>query len=166
MNFFQTSDGQDVEKTDSFDAGGGAFEPIPEGTQVVAMASEAKWDSYQGENYINMKWEVIDGEYKNRILFQKIKVEESDSKKRDKAIKMLGAIDSIFGGVLMTAGERPTDMSLAQNLCNKPIALKLGVWEIDGKSGNWVQAVSSIGKAKAEQTQVKNDNSFDEDVPF
>jgi len=166
MSFWNLSD--DTEKLDtsgSFESGGGSFDPIPEGTQVIAMASEAKWDSYEGDEYISLRWDVIDGEHKGRIVFQKIRVKDDDSKKRDKAIRMLAAIDSNAGGALMKLGTEPNDMDLANSLTNKPMALKLGVWEFNDKKGNWVMAVSPTSGVKApEAAPVTGTNG--EKIPF
>ena len=55
---------------------------------------------------------------------------------------MLAAIDANAGGKLAASGAEPTDLSLQTSLTAKPMVLKLGVWDIDGKTGNWVQEVS------------------------
>lgn len=159
--------------------------PIPKGTQVLANCEEAKWDSYNDENYVSLKWVVIQPEaYKNRIVFQKIKLEEKDENKRNRALRMLAAIDANAGGKLMAAGARPTNESLASALMHKPMVLKLDVWSIDKeadgtvipeadrKSGNWIVAVSPRkGAAATKPTAAKKPepvaaDSFDDDIPF
>lgn len=157
MSFFKMSDGTAPKSDGTAEMGGGNLPPIPEGTQVKAMATEAKWDD-GGEftdRHIKIRWDVIDGEYKKRVIFHKVRVSDKDANKRDKAIRMLAAIDANCGGKIMQLDREPSDMDLMSNLCNKPMALKLGVWEMEGSdgkpmSGNWVQAVSS-GKAQATQ---------------
>lgn len=173
MNFFQLSTGEQAGNTGEFNLGGGDFEPIPNDTQVKAYCEESKWDEYQGDRYINLKWEIIEGEFKGRKIFQKLKVADQDSKKRDKAISMLAAIDTNSGGGLMRIGREPNDMELQQNLCNKPMALLLKVWSIkdeatgETKKGNWVGAVAPLNRRNAsapqpsqqpaQQTNVQND---------
>lgn len=161
MSFFKMSDGTAPKSDGNAEMGGGNLPPIPEGTQVKAMATEAKWDDGGdfAERHIKIRWDVVDGEFKKRVIFQKVRVAEKDTNKRDKAIRMLAAIDANCGGKIMQLDREPTDMDLMSNLCNKPMALKLGVWEMEsseGKqmSGNWVQAVSS-GKAAAAATTTK-----------
>lgn len=152
MSFWQTSDGNNAAQqaqTDGgkFEMGGGDLAPIPEDSNVLAIAEEAKNSEYQGNTYINVKWRISKpAEYANRVIFQKIQI--FDPAKADKAKKMLAAIASNAGGGLFSAMEQrnesaPSDISLAQ-LCNRPMVLKLGVWELDdkSKSGNWVQAVA------------------------
>lgn len=150
MSFWNTSDGQSAQNNDGkFEMGGDALAPIPDGTSVLAIAEEAKNSEYQGDEYINIKWRVSKPqEYGNRVIFQKVRAYDKDAGKADKAKRMLAAIASNSGGGLFNSmqqrGEdRPSDISLAQ-LCNRPMVLKLGVWELDdkSKSGNWVQAVA------------------------
>ena len=145
MSFFTQSNGQAVQSDGNFESGGGNLAPIPDGTQVLAVVDEAKWDSYQGDEYVNLRWSIAKPqEYANRKIFQKIKVKDSDPVKRDKALAMLAAIDTNAGGKLQSAGREPNGQELAGALMNRPMVLKLGVWELDdkSKSGNWVQKVA------------------------
>jgi hypothetical protein len=159
MSFFTLSSGSQVETQDTFDMGGGDITPIPTNTQVKAYCEEAAWSEYQGDRYINLKWEVIEGEYKSRKIFQKIKVCDTDSKKRDKALTMLSAIDTNTGGGLMRLGQEPNDMDLQTNLCNKPMALKIMVWALEDaqtgekKTGNWIGAVAPLNRAQTQPAQ-------------
>lgn len=149
-NFWNTSDGQSAQTNDGkFEMGGGDLPPIPDGTSVLAVAEEAKNNEYQGDTYINVKWRISKPqEYANRVIFQKVRAYDSDTNRADKAKRMLAAIASNSGGGLFSAMQQrnetaPSDISLSQ-LCNRPMVLKLGVWELDdkSKSGNWVQAVA------------------------
>src|SRR5690606_40361010 len=95
--------------------------------------------------------------------------------------RMLAAIASNAGGGLFNSmqqrGEdRPSDISLAQ-LCNRPMVLKMGVWELDdkSKSGNWVQAVSPAKSGSTQQAApapapqpapAPAVDNFDDDIPF
>lgn len=190
MSFFTLSNGQQAEKQTTFEMGGGDFAPIPENSKLHAYISEAKWGIHDDEAYINLKWEVISGEFTGRKLFQKIKVNELDAAKRDKAIRMLAAIDTNCGGKLQQLGTEPDDMNLAVSLMQKPMFIIVGVWELDdkSKSGNWVKAVSSAKKATTTTQQVQQQQTnghqqqaqtqqqvqqqkepsinFDDDIPF
>jgi hypothetical protein len=149
MSFWNLSDNSNAAETGGqFETGGGDIEPIPSGTSVLAAPDEAKVDDYQGDSYISLRWCVLQpAEYANRKVFQKIRDWDGDSKKSDKAKRMLAAIDTNAGGKLMAAGKEPDDELLTVALVNRPMVLKLQVWEIetdDGskKRGNWVSAVS------------------------
>ena len=165
MSFWQTSTGEEVQQTGSFESGGVTLAPIPENTAVLASAEEASWKEYQGDRYINVKWRIAKPvEYANRVIFQKIRVVDDDQNKADKAKRMLAAISTNAGGALFASMQKnreqePSDQSLA-TLCNRPMVLKLGVWLIDKdrngtplpvsehKTGNHINAVSPA-KAQA-----------------
>jgi hypothetical protein len=144
MSFWNLSDNTSASETGkSFEMGGGDMEPIPANTSVLAAPDEAKLDNYEGDEYISLRWTILaPKEYANRKVFQKIRVFDPDTKKSDKAKRMLAAIDSNAGGQLIASGQEPTDALLTKCLVNKPMLLKLQVWEMNDKKGNWVAAVS------------------------
>lgn len=133
-------------ETGSFETGGGS-EPIPAGTQLKAVIDEIKWDTWEGDEYISARWTIVDGDYKNRKVFHKIRVNDTDQKKAEKAKRMLAAIATNAGGGLLKLQNKPTDGELQQHLLHKPMAIMVQVWEIDGKSGNWVSAVAPLQQA-------------------
>lgn len=148
MSFFTLSTGQQAAATGEFESAGGDLAPIPAGTQVLAAIDQAKWDTNQDrtEDFIALRWTIaLPDEYKNRKIFQKVRVNNPDADKADTAIMMLAAIDANAGGKLMASGEPPTDQAMSC-LFNRPMVLKLGLWKntINGeeKSGNWVQKVA------------------------
>lgn len=176
MSFFKLSTGQTAQSDGNFDAGGGNLDPIPEGSKLRMIITEAKWAEYQGDKYISLRHDVADGEFKKRVIFQKIRVLDSDPKKSDKAKMMLAAIDSNCGGKLAQLDDEPSDIELMKALCNKPILCRVGIWEMDvqgvTKSGNYIQAVESSVKKPAastkpvEQKQQKQEDITDEIIPF
>jgi len=179
MSFWNLSTGETAKSDGNAEMGGGNLPPIPEGTKVRAMVTEAKWQDANEYNprHISLRWDVVDGEFKKRVIFQKIKVAETDAAKRDKAIRMLAAIDANCGGKLMELGREPSDMDMMANLCNKPMLIKLGVWEMEGsdgqtRSGNWVMAVQGANQpsqpAQHAATETKNPTTekMDNDIGF
>ena len=151
MSFWQKQDGSAVESSTTFESGGGEITPIPNNTALIGAIEEAKWSEYQGEHYINLKWRVMrPAEYANRVLFQKLKV--FSPKQGDKAKQMLAAIDANCGGKLSKLTETPEDMHLMTALVGKPMAVKVQIWDINGKTGNWISAVSPA-KSQAPQAQ-------------
>lgn len=174
MSFF--SDEQ--RNTDgTFESGGGDFEPIPANTGCLAAIKQTEWVTYDNERYINIRWQVLQPEaYKNRMVFQKLRVLDIDPSKSDRAKRMLAAIDSNAGGKLVALGREPSDSDLASALVGKIQAIKLQVWKLttesgEERSGNWVSAVSpsKAGQtqqpAPVEQQPSVGASSFD-DVPF
>ncbi len=201
-DFWKLSGGEDLttEQTDgSFDAGGGKIEVIPEGTQVLAAIDEAKWDRTEdGDKFISLRWTVLQPEeLLNRKVFQKLwvtdfdpavlkKGEDKAKTKRDKAKRMLMAIDSNAGGKLAAKGGLPTDIDLTSSLTMKPMVIKTMVWQQTDRStgkiveGNWVGAVapktqdrtSSEELAKMQAAHAKeaerrtSTGKVDDEIPF
>ena len=76
----------------------------------------------------------------------------------------------------MASGEAPTDDNMTRTLVNKPMVLKLGVWEIEiqgeNKSGNWIQAVSPRNAQAKKEPEKKPEpkpspqDEFDDSIPF
>lgn len=173
MGFWNLSDGKAVESKSEFELGGG-FEVIPDGSRVLAAVEECKDDQWEGERFFNLKWRILEGEYKNRIIFQKLKVFSSKEKQRDNAITMLAAIDANAGGKLMASGKEPTDFAIASALANRPMILLLRVWESEDKqkTGNYVAGVFSRQQTKASSAPKQSAPSneppmdFSDDVPF
>ena len=168
-DFWGLSTGEDATtKTDgSFDAGGGNMQPIPGDTSVLAAIDEAKWDKDgNGNRFISLRWSVLQPEeFENRKVFQKLWVLDDEPKakdpvkKRDKAKLMLGAIDMNAGGKLLAKPVMPTDEALTLHLTNKPMIIKVMVWNMrdqatgDMNSGNWVGAVSSRQSGKVSTSE-------------
>lgn len=203
--FWTTSDNDDATRVgNEYDAGGGNFEPLPDGSVILAMPEEAKWETVRdrSEEYIGLKWTVLaPKEYANRKINQKLFVTDDDPNvtdrkkmetKRDKAKRMLAAIDANAGGKLARSAKKPDDQDLAVALTGKQMVIRLGVWEMTNRnqqtgnmetnSGNWVQACYPKGardivvpeapaKAAASQSPSRgNSSSFSEDlddeIPF
>lgn len=176
MSFWDTTSGTISKANTSATAEiGGSGAPIPDGTKVRAIITEAGWDEYEGERSIKLRWDVIDGPYKKRVVFHKVKVMGSDKKKAEKQKRMLAAIDFNCGGKLMDAGVEPTDASLSMALRNVPMVIRVGLWEFNGKQGNWVQAVeassaeitTTVAATPVPKSAPSPSKSFDEgDLPF
>jgi len=158
MRFWDLSDGEQVVGEKEFEApSGGGNLILPEGSSVMASIDECKWQSFQGgEEHISIRWNILAPEdYQGRKIFQKLYPEgdkarakdaEKAKKKGDTAKRMLAAIDANCGGSMMKLQRKPTDEDFAMHLTNKPMVIRLGLWDLDGKQGNWVQAISPASK--------------------
>jgi hypothetical protein len=204
-DFWNLSDGSDLkdeENNGAFDAGGGKIEVIPEGTQVLAAIDEAKWDrTTDGDKFINVRWTVLQPEeLANRKIFQKLwvddyepaalkKGEDKAKAKKDKAKRMLMAIDANAGGKLAAKGVMPSDIDLTSSLTMKPMVVKVMVWQQTDRTtgalieGNWVGAVApknsertspeelaklqaSQAKASAGRGPMGQKHALDDEIPF
>lgn len=164
MSFWDLSDGGTASDTGTdFEIPSGNLDPIPDGSSVLAMIDEAKWDEKDHASYISLRWSVLSpDEYKNRKVFQKLWVTDDDpsakdadkaAKKRDKARRMLAAIDANAGGKLTRKAGVPTDDDLTACLTNKPMIIKCMEWSMPDRErvgefvrGNWIAAVAPKAK--------------------
>lgn len=191
-NFWDLSDGKSAatDKSTEFDGGGGNMEPIPDGSSVMAMIDEAKWDHKDNAEYISLRWTVIQPDaYKNRKVFQKLWVTDDDpgangadkaAKKRDKARRMLAAIDANAGGRLTSKPGKPSDEDMTMHLTNKPMVIKCMIWEVEDRTtretirGNWVAAVApkttpthiAEGKPQARKAEPAFASVESDEIPF
>src|SRR5690606_38171870 len=124
-----------------------------------------------------------------RVVFQKLWVKDPEpnalkkgaekaDQKRDKALRMLAAIDANAGGKLARKGTEPSDDELMLALANKPMVITVKTWEMDTKDGkkegNWVAAVSpktkelKLGKAaEPKREPVRAGTPLEDDeIPF
>lgn len=177
-NFFKKSDGSMPASTGEAEKGGNSL--IPDKTVVLAAPDEAKWEAKEkyGTNevdeYISVRWSVLaPAEYKNRKIFQKLRVNDPNGKKADKDKDMLFAMDFNAGGGLAKLDHSPTDIDLSRCLVNKPMQLLVMEYHIqksDGTGtidGNWIAKVSPKGaSAQVLPPLAQQAQGFDSDVPF
>ena len=164
MSFFDSDN-----KTGEYQVGGGGdFELIPKGTILLAVIEQVKWQEYEGESHVNLKWKVAHPQqYAKRVIFQKLHV--LDDKKGKNARAMLQAIDFNAGGRLAKMGLKaaPTDDELQIALLGRPMQIKLDVWDMNGKQGNWVCAVAPAKQQpKPTPPVIPAPEDDDDDIPF
>lgn len=158
--FWDLSDGKNATSTGTnYEIPGGNMDPIPEGSSVLAAPDQVQWASTDANNgpvaqYIEIRWNIIQPEqYKGRKIFHKLWVTDFDPNaksqdkaiaKRDKARRMLAAIDANAGGKLATNPGVPGNDHLGVALIDKPMVITLMEWEgrDGGTGGNWVSAVA------------------------
>lgn len=194
MSFWDLSDGDSAATgAKEYEAPTGNLDPIPDNSNVLATIEEAKWNDDKDMNrYMSIKWRVSEPEeFDNRVLFQKLWVLDLDpnakadkaEQKRDRAKRMLAAIDANAGGKLARKSGIPNDDDLALALHGKAMVIKCMVWTMTGSdgqenSGNWISAVFAKGKElsvgerkpQAAKPAAKASGGFkddlDDDIPF
>ena len=153
VNYWDLSDGEDITKTGANFESGGAMQPIPNNTTVIAIIEEAKVDQDRENNqYVSLRWSVLSpAEYKNRKVFHKVWCLDLRPAKeevyRDNQKRMLFAIDTNAGGKVVASGRAPTDQTLS-SFGGKQMQIKVMLWEQNGNSGNWVASVSPKFRSK------------------
>jgi len=192
-DFWNTSDGESATDTGKeYEQPSGNIDPIPNDSNVLAFIAVAKWAEDKDFNkYIELEWTVEQPqEYANRKIWQKLwlkdpdpraKTPEAAAKKRDKALRMLAAIDANCGGKLARSSGEPDNDDLAIALQAKLMTIKVMVWEMQGSDGtqmqgNWIAGVfpKSKGvkvnpdapKPAAKPATKAGATVDDEDIPF
>lgn len=196
MGFWDLDDGSSAKDTaGEYKEQGGNFDPIPDGSNVIAEITEAKWDRPRNgtEEFISLKWVVLEPEaYAKRVVFQKLWVEDLDpsvvnqkgaekaKEKRANSLRNLAAIDKIFGGKLSKVDRRPNSDDLTMALTGQPAMIKVNVWTARNQqgqetSGNWVCWVGEVKgntvkieavKEKPKSQSQGRGNDFDDEIPF
>lgn len=170
MSFFSQ---EALQTTGSFNSN--SFETIPDNTKALAVITNAEWREGNEYNnkYISLTWDIVEGEFKGRKVFQKIKLFASDKDKVIKAQKMLIAIDANCKGAIAQAGVEPTVQGLS-SLLHSPMYIMIKEYEMNGNKGNWVCAVSERKRGAQQEQQQPSapvtgqepPMDFDDDIPF
>ncbi len=192
-DWLTTSDGEDLAKEkDGFELK--TFGPlIPADTTAIASIEKIGWTTFDGSEFLNIQWTLHKpDDLENRKVFQKLWLKDDDpqakdpDKKRDNAKRMLRAIDSMAGDPLVKSKRdiaKMDDAFLTKALVDKPMIIKIMVWENGDKSGNYVAAVKRKGteepvvgktvpkhdaKKDAQQQRAKGSTreQIDDDIPF
>mgnify|MGYP001576459138 CR=1 FL=1 len=107
------------------------MQPLPNNTHVIAECQGAAIE--QGDNpHIQLKWKVLDGEFKGRLLWQKLYIFAQDQKKADKAKNMLMLLFILNN--LKVPTEMPTQTDL-YGFNGKITSLLVGQYAIPKEDG-------------------------------
>lgn len=189
------SDGS--ESTGSVDIGG-SFEVVPHGTKCKIHIEDIEWKYYdekteQNQDGLNIPWVKATwciespADYENIKVTQKIKYygddptsqhfkPEKDDKVKEKARLVFWAIDKNCGSKLtsLKLRRRATDEELQRYLIGKPMLGVIGVWDINGKTGNYIMKIEplnsgNVPKQAAKPATKRNEpiaDHMDDDIPF
>ena len=161
---------------------------IPDGTMALARIESVLNDNYQGTRTIKIEWIITSDPFKNRHVFQKLKVYDPEPKVRHKALNLLKLCFDMFHVKQLSADGEPTDQDLAQ-MVHRHAGIKIQEWHMvkgDGSmgSGNWISEIHStqnfvpvVGKHKdvplvppkhygASTTKNAPAEFIDSDLPF
>lgn len=180
MSFWESEVGEVTGKAE--DAFAKSFMQIPDGTKALAKIASFTNQEYKdsGSKYLNIEWELQDGDFRGQKVQQKLKVYDGDAKTRHRALNMLKLLYQLFN-LKPKHNNPPSDQDLAMFL-GKIAGIKIRETEMNdkGKQYNWVAEVhtskdfkceTGIGLPVIAKSSIKNMASnqmvenFD-DVPF
>lgn len=159
----------------------GSFDLIPDGTTALAMIKlfELKPEFNDYPAFFQITWKIIDGEFKNREVRQKIKAFDNDPEKVHTALNMMKRVYDLCE-YKPSHANLPTNQDLA-NMHGKSLGIKIQEWDFNGKQGNFISEVHGIdgfvqekGIKKTvthpiESAFSRNKNTasvMDDDIPF
>lgn len=127
---------------DSFAPSG--FTIIPDGTRSLAMIKEFAVKSFNDDNFYQIVWKIVDGEFKGHEVRQKIAAFDASPQKKARALNMLMR-------VFMLSNEKPTHNNAPDDADLRPMhgkvhGIVINEWSMtraDGsiQEGNWVSQV-------------------------
>lgn len=149
------------------------FKTIPHNTLCMAVINGVKTKSAYSPNPDNpepdlfeVEWSIIDGEYVNRKIWQKLDIFSSNPKTRATKkwrLKQLLELNSI-----PVTAEAPTIFTLLP-LQGKILVIKIGVFDKDSKQYNYIQDVfpqDYSGYKLHKDFQEVVEEPFDDEIPF
>ncbi len=155
MSFWESELGDVTGKTE--DAFAKQFTQIPDGTKAIAKIKSFTNQVYKdsGFKYLNIEWELQDGDFRGQKVQQKLKVyggDQSDkdpAKTRHRALNMLKLLYQLFN--IKPKHTPPTDQDLA-SFSGKIAGIKIRETEMNekGKQYNWVAEVHPSQGFKSE----------------
>jgi len=105
----------------------GSFEPLPVGEYVVVIESSEKKDASTGKGeYLQFVYNVIDGEYKGRKLFDRLNIVNESEQAQTIARRALSSICRAVGVMHPRTSEE---------LHDKPFVVKVGIRPAKGEYG-------------------------------
>lgn len=129
------------------------FDPLPEGryTALIVDSEEKPTNSGKG-SYLSLKFQIIDGEHKNRTLFSNLNLDNPSEQAVAIAKRDLSAICRAIDVIT------PKDSS---ELHNKPMVIKVGLRKRKdtGEMANTIKAYEPTGGAKSVDANSGSDDS-------
>jgi len=137
------------------DAFAKSFTQIPDNTLAIAKIVSFVNAEYNGNKYLSLDWQLIDGDFKGQKVNQKLKVfgddrDKDPAKTRHRALNMLKLMYSLFN-IKPAHADAPSDGDLAI-FVNKIAGLKIRETEPNenGRQYNWVSEVHNPSGFKSE----------------
>jgi hypothetical protein len=119
------------------------FDPLPAGDYTVMMIdSEFKATKKEDGEYLQCTWEVIDGEHKKRLVFDRLNLKNANETAVKIAMSTLSAICHAVGVM------KPKDSA---ELHGKPVIATVSLEERNDKPGSYSNRIyrySAVGAAK------------------
>jgi hypothetical protein len=112
---------------------------IPDNTYAVCEIKSAKFVKPESwKEHFEITWRIIEGPFQNRLVWQKLYAFDDNNDKAMRARNMLMLTYNVTKAQLPEA--MPTENDLL-NLVGKLAKIRIQIWDMNGKQGNWVSEV-------------------------
>lgn len=154
-------------------------QPLPEGTKVPVILERIGY--FDKDNLtVNAMWRVTGGEFANRVIFHKMLIDGADAYNPGKTEGKRKRGRQQFVTMLHLAGAKdvlndlrndilPTEQEVQEATVGRIDAtITLGLWDIDGRTGNWVKGIEGQVKqaTPAKKPAAKRNADLDDEIPF
>jgi len=115
------------------------FAPLPTGEYTVIITQSEMKDTKTGSGkYLQLTYQVVDGDFKNRLIFDRLNIQNANETAQQIAQKALSSICRAIGVM------HPKD---SEELHDKPLVVKVGIRPASGEYGesNIVKGYAPIG---------------------
>lgn len=126
-----------------------SFEPVPIGEYTVMITESDLKPTKSGDGqYLQLVYEVLDGDYKGRKLWDRLNIVNKNNTATEIAQRALSAICHSVGVL------HPKD---SEELHNKPFVVKVGIRPATGdfSESNIIKGYSALGKKDAPKSGKK-----------
>lgn len=154
---------------------------LPENAVVDCVIEKIEYFDSEDNVTVNAMWRVTGKDFTNRVIFQKLLIDGNDTfnpdkseTKRKRARQMFALIVRLAGAnkieQLLRSGTLPTGQQLTM-LVGTKARLMLGVWDFNGKTGNWVKGMEKVtnepvvNEVPAKRSAPKA-TDLDDEIPF
>ncbi len=143
------------------ESGKTGFAVIPNDTNALAIIENVCLKKWQDNpEYVSVEWVLIDGEFKNRHIWQSLRIDDEDEAKANRARNTLLKIYEIAGA--KKPNDRPSNMELFP-LIGKQAGIKILEYKINDKHDNFIGAVVPSAGFVCKTGQFRD---FSQEKPF
>lgn len=118
-----------------------AFDPLPPGEyKAMVVDSDVKETKAQNGNYLKLRWQILEGEFSNRVVFQNLNLDNPEPKAVEIAQRELSAICHAVGKLKIQD---------SQELHNIPVYIKVKIRPAKGDfpASNDIAGVKSVNES-------------------
>lgn len=123
------------------------YEPLPDDVEVKAILTECMWECTWGKenesSHVKCVWAITEQQYGNRRIFDKLKLHDEKVSAVKTGKRKLMMLDKIANAGIVKANVEPDDYAL-KRLEGTAVTIKLGLWEINGRKGNYVKSIMPV----------------------